>query len=298
MKFNSKGQENAYHKAIKRSFKAAAFDIDGTLTKLAKLHIPHKLLLKLGELAAKVPFIICSGRDIEHIKGKVKSICGAIESDSQILDGAANLKRKKSLRKIYVVCENGGSAFRYDCKTNSYSPLFEIPWPDKIITVDELARLLDKKLPWKIQVKARKQSIVLYYPPFFYIFPLLIRHLSALLANSTRRILKKEGLADFFHIEDSGIGTVVIPKDSGKGKSIARISKLLKISLQDFLVVGDMPEEGKNDCEFLCGQYGTAFSVGKQTVNIFPLPVYGANGKKLVGPEGTYYLLNQLNFDA
>lgn len=279
MKFNSTEQEKAYHKAIKHNFKAAAFDIDGTLTKLAHTNIPKKLLLKLAEVAGKIPFMICSGRDIDHIKLKVTTICS----------GHAH--------NFFIISENGGATYSYDCKKNSYTELFEIAWPE-IIKVEDLRLLLDRKLPWKIQVKSRKHSIVLYYPAIFYIFPPLIKSLSRFLAGSARRILKKEGYENYFDVEDSGIGTIIIPKDSGKGKAIKKISEHLKIPLRDFLVVGDMPEPGKNDAEFLSGKYGTAFSVGNQTHNIFPLPVYNNQGKKLKGPDGTLHLLNQIKADS
>ncbi len=280
MKFNSTEQEKAYHKAINHKFKAAAFDIDGTLTKLAHTSIPNKLLLKLGEVAGKIPFMICSGRDIEHIKLKVTTICS------------------QHAHNFFVISENGGATHSYDCKKQKYTLLFDISWPDKIITVDELTHLLNKKLPWKILVSARKHSIVIYYPAIFYIFPPVIKSLSRFLAASTRRILKKEGIADHFSVEDSGIGTIIIPNESGKGKAIKKLSEHLKIPLRDFLVVGDMPEPGKNDAEMLSGKYGTAFSVGNQTPNIFPLPVYNSHGKKLRGPEGTLYLLNEIKVDS
>ncbi len=282
MKFNSKEQETAYHRAMKHPFKAVAFDVDGTLTKLAKTHIPHKLSEKLGALIGKVPFIICSGRDIDHIKLKVSAIC------------AYRKGAKTGREKYFVICENGGSGYVYNCKTSKYKQIFEVPWPDNIITLDELSHLLEKKMPWKIITLPRAHSIVLHFPAFFYIVPILIRHLSALLALSLRRILKKEGLDNYFNVEDSGIGAIIIPKQSGKGKAIKILSTLLKIPLRDFLVVGDMPEPGKNDCEFLSGKYGTAFTVGKQTHNVFPLPVYNEHGKKLSGPEGTYCLLKNI----
>lgn len=282
MKFNSKEQEDAYHKAMNHVFKAVAFDVDGTLTKLAKTHIPHNLAQQLGKLVGKVPFVICSGRDIDHIKLKVASICNYHK-------GA-----QTGREKYFVICENGGTGYTYNCKTEKYKKIFEVAWPDKIITVEELSRLLNKKLPWKIIILPRAHSIVLHFPTFFYVLPILIRHLSALLSISIRRNLKKESLDAFFEVEDSGIGAIIIPKQSGKGKSIKKLSTYLKIPLRDFLVVGDMPESGKNDCEFLSGKYGTAFSVGKQTHNVFPLPVYNRRGKKMTGPEGTYCLLNRL----
>lgn len=274
MKFNSQEQEAAYRRAMSHAYKAVAFDIDGTLTKLGNLRIPRKLSEKLGELAGKLPFIICSGRDIEHIKLKIHAITGR--------------------KKYFIVCENGGAGYVYDCKSSAHKQLFEVIWPDKIITAAELSLLLDKKFPWKIVVQARAHSVILYFHAFFYIFPPLVKKLSSLLARATKRFLEKEGLSEYFNIEDSGIGVIVLPQASGKGKAIKKISTLLKIPLRDFLVVGDMPEDGKNDCEFLSGKYGTAFTVGKTTSNIYPLPVYNPQGKKLSGPEGTYCLLKTL----
>lgn len=284
MKFNSKEQEAAYRRAMKHAFKAVAFDIDGTLTKLAKLHIPRKLGEELGKLIGKVPFVICSGRDIDHIKLKVSSIC----------DHGAEGAAKTGWEKYFVICENGGSGYEYNCRSRKYKKIFEITWPDDIITPTELSYLLNKKFPWKIKIAQREHSIVLYFHSYLYFSPPLAKKLSSWLARATARALDREGLSKYFSVEDSGIGTIVIPKESGKGKAIMRLSKLLKIKLSDFLVVGDMPEEGKNDCEFLSGKYGTAFTVGKQTKNIYPLPVYNSRGKKMTGPEGTYHLLRAL----
>lgn len=285
MKFNSPAQEKAYIKAIKHKFKAVAFDIDGTLTNLAKITIPQKLLIKLGDLIGKVPIAICSGRDIDHIKNKVEQIC------------SASYKEKSGREKYFVICENGASSYAFNCKTNEYKEIFRIPWPDEVISMDAMVSLLKKKFPFKLVVKAREGSIILHFHAWLYVIPKLIFHMSALALFAIKHLLKKEGLDKYFEVQDSGIGNIIIPKESGKGKAIKRWSEYLGIALKDIAVIGDMPGDGKNDSEFLCGRYGVAFTVGKSTDRIYPLPVYNKEGRRLYGPHGTLELLSTLDFN-
>ena len=109
-----------------------------------------------------------------------------------------------------------------------------------------------------------------------------------------RNLFKKMDLDEHFLIQDSGIGCLIIPAESGKGKAVKRWAKHLKIPLKDILVIGDQPLKGENDEEFLNGHFGTSFTVGHQSHNTYPLPVLDERGRKLRGPEGTEYLLKAL----
>ena len=110
-------------------------------------------------------------------------------------------------------------------------------------------------------------------------------------------LFHKNGWSDEFSIQDSGIGNVILPKESGKGNAMQRWAKILKLSVKDLLVVGDQPEEGGNDEDFISGRNGIGFSVGGSTPYIYPLSVLSEAGTRLLGPEGTTALLGQVRWE-
>jgi len=283
MKLTS-AQKKAHDSAMKKKFKAAAFDIDGTLTDIRKFIMPGHLIKTLAHIPGHVPLAICTGRDIEHVQTRLQHICDA------------GPQTNEHRTRWFIFCENGGIGFFYDCRTQKYKKFFEIPWPNKKITQEAMQAFLKDRLGWHAVISIRTHSIIVHFPRPFYIFPRFINHVSKKTASRLTKIIDEMGLSKDFSVEDSGIGSVIIPRESGKGKAIKRWSEHLRIPIKDILVVGDQAQKGKNDAEFLSGDYGTSFTVGAQTPSVYPLPVLDSTGKKLWGPEGTQYLLEQIKF--
>lgn len=280
----SSAQTKAIKAAMKKKYRVAAFDIDGTLTHLAKFSIPGSLVHALANLPGHIPLVICTGRDVEHVQGKLAHICDA---DPENHDHRS---------RWYIICENGGATYSFNCKDGEVKKIFEIKWPSKKITKDALEAFIKDKLGWHAHIVIREYSLVVRFPNLAYLFPKMVRKMSKRTAKELNKILTELKLDKDFSVQDSGIGNVIIPSESGKGKAVGRLAKKLKIPLKDVFVVGDQAGKGENDEEFLSGKFGTAFTVGKLTKKTFPLPVLDQWGKKLNGPEGTEFLLREIHF--
>jgi HAD superfamily hydrolase (TIGR01484 family) len=287
MKFTSSVQEKAYKQAMKRKYKAAAFDIDGTLTHFARFLVPHSLSRKLDALTKNIPVAICTGRPLEYIRGELGHIVHQ--------------------KNAFVFCENGSIGYRYDPKTEDFKKILEIPWPHRAIKKDAMAAFLKDRFGWRIHIKHYKHTLVVIYPEWIYTFPKFARKVSARAAKDARKLLKEMDMHEHFTIRDSGIGLIVLPSNSGKGPAMQAWAKHLKIPVRSILTIGDQAGPGENDEDFLNGKNGTAFTVGKQTKNTWPLPVlensglsksgsFKSNPRKIWGPEGTESLLEQVKF--
>lgn len=281
MRFNSAAQEKAYKSAMSHVFKAAAFDIDGTLAEFGQSVIPEYLQEKLASFPQNFPIAICSGRDTHSIIQKLSEIHALTEK-----------YHKKS--KFYIIAENGGEAYLHDFKTEKSTEIFKIYWPEKKMLKADLARRIQQILPFYARTIDRGLTIIVHFPRAFYFFTPLIKKLSKRTCNSLEKFFIKEKIHNDFSVQDSGIGCIILPQESGKGRAIAKLAKHLKIPLNDFLTVGDKPEAGGNDQDFLNGKNGIGFTVGNLTKNVYPLPVFDSCGRRLQGPKGTHELLCQI----
>ncbi len=284
MNFISTQQEKAFHSAMKKKFKAAAFDVDGTLTHLGKPNIKKGLVNTLAHLPSHVPLAICTGREVHHLQSRLAHIC------------ETNVDGHNHRMRWTIFCENGSAGYTFDCKTQEYKKWFEIPWPEKEIKKTVLAAFITERLGWPARVVEREYSLVIRFPRFFYVFSRLVKRLSRKTNKRLNAILKELQLDHAFSAQDSGIGNIIIPHTSGKGKAIKLWAKRLKIPLQDILVVGDKAHAGGNDEEMLSGKFGTPFTVGSSTKNLHPFSVFDKRGRKLIGPDGTIELLSQVRF--
>lgn len=276
MKFISKKQERAHKKAMKTDFKAAAFDIDGTLTHFGRFMVPGSLLHKLDETGKKIPVAVCTGRPIKYVAGHL-----------------GHMAKKENW---FVFCENGGAGYKYNHEKEEFDQIYEISWPTNIITKDAMEAFIKDRLGWRVTVRMHEHTLVLVYHEWIYIFPQIARVVSAQTAKEVRKLMVDMKMDKYFSVQDSGIGLIILPKKSGKGNAMKAWAKHLRIPVGKILVVGDQAGSGQNDEDFLSGENGTSFTVGKQTKNTFPLPVLDQKKRKLWGPEGTEALLNQLGF--
>lgn len=282
MKFKSKDQVRAYKKAMARDYKALAFDVDGTLTTFAKFTIPDTLLSTLEQIPLEIPLVLCTGRPIDFIHNKMDSICNSTRNPEE------------QRRRWWIIAENGGAGYFYNGKKEEYEQFFEVKWPNEQIEMEVLAAHLKDKLGWHIQILKREYTLVVIYQKWMYLFPSLVKTASFRNSRKIRKILKKMGLDAQFTAQNSGLGTLILPKESGKGKAIQRLARYLKIPMKQILCVGDNPQAGGNDEDFLSGDFGTPFTVGPILKKTYPLPVLNEKQVHLSGPKGTEHLLRKL----
>lgn len=286
MPYHSIAQEKAaaavFKRAGKRSFKGIVFDIDGTLTPLSRWVIPSSLCKMLTGLPSSVHLALCTGRAFDDIQLRLAHIC----------QSAFDSHREQ--KRWALLAENGGVGYIQDPYHSKYTTFFEVAWPKHLITKDAMQAFIKDKFGWHVQVVIRPHSLVVRFHNWVYFFPKMTRLLSHRMAKKIRHLFSTMGLGKDFLVQDSGIGNLIIPEASGKGKAVKRWAQHIGISLEDVLVIGDQPAPGENDEEFLSGHYGTAFSVGGLTHHTYPLPVLDEQRKKLWGPEGTEYLLKKI----
>lgn len=281
MKFNSKDQERFYESAMKRDYKAAAFDVDGTLTEFAKFTIPDYLLATLEKIPLDVPLVLCTGRPLDFIKAKMDSICNATRNPEE------------QRRRWWIIAENGGAGYYYDPQSEGYVQFFSVDWPEEV-DMDTMSAHMKDKLGWHIKTLERDQSLVVIYQKWMYLFPRFVRIESRRIWGRIRTLLKRRGWDTLLSAQNSGLGTLIIPKTSGKGRAIQRLARKLNVPMKQILCVGDNPQPGGNDEDFLSGQFGTPFTVGKVIKKNFPLPVLDERHVHLTGPQGTNELLKQV----
>ncbi len=277
-------QSVALKRALHHPFKAVAFDMDGTLTKLSRFLIPSDLAATLITIPPQIPRALCTGRPLEYIHTQLEHIC------SHAPDPAAELER------WWIFAENGGIGYHWNSRKKEYQSFYEIPWPSGKITQDALEAFIKDRLGWMVTVRIRPYSMVVRYPHWIYFFPRLTRTVSRHTYKRLHRLLQDMKLEHDFSVQDSGIGNIILPKESGKGHAMERWAKALSLPLPDLLVVGDQPRPGENDEDFLSGHHGTSFSVGTFTENLYPLPVVDHRGRPLKGPEGTAALLRRVEW--
>jgi HAD superfamily hydrolase (TIGR01484 family) len=282
MKFRSKDQERAYKKAMARTYKAAAFDVDGTLTEFAKFTIPDDLLATMEKIPLDIPLVLCTGRPIDFLSGKMEMICNSTRNPEE------------QRRRWWIIAENGGAGYTYNAKIEEYEMFFEVKWPSEVIEMEVLAAHLKDKLGWNIKILQRAYTLVVIYPKWMYLFPRFVKARSLMVSKKITTLLKKRGLGKAFTAQNSGLGTLIVPKASGKGNAIKRFAKELGIPMKQVLCVGDSPQAGGNDEDFLAGHFGTPFTVGPVLKKTYPLPVLNDQHIHLSGPKGTKYLLDQI----
>jgi hydroxymethylpyrimidine pyrophosphatase-like HAD family hydrolase len=258
--------------------------VDGTLTKLSRFIIPSELSRTLANIPPNIPRALCTGRPLQHITTQLEHIC------SHAPDPAAEHAR------WWIFAENGGIGYRWNPRKKEYTPFYEIPWPSEKASQDALEAFIKDRLGWMVTVRLRPNSMVIRYPNWVYFFPRFTRAVSRHTYKRIHRLLQDMKLEHDFSVQDSGIGNILIPKESGKGHAMIRWTKELGIPLHDLLVVGDQPRPGENDEDFLSGQHGTSFSVGSLTQNLYPLPVLDHRARPLHGPQGTAALLRRVEW--
>lgn len=295
-----------------KSFKAAMFDYDGTLTAKGAYSIEPKIIEKIAELASNgFPIGICTGRQLESFLRRFKDIQKEIAKKYGV----------KTLENIYLLGENGAVGYYFNLKKNKYRIFYQTSWPKEIPKV-EFKRKLKEKMEKVIEIMGHKVPIVIrpldidipideIYEASYEIYKISVKFINGYQVKNlkTGKIYKAK---NYLHCGNSGLGCLICPHDADKDTAIKKFYEFLKKKrgvkfnpkdkhLREIMVVGDSPQKGGNDYYFLNGKYGTAFSVdeesnSKTSANFskMPYPVIDKKGKKLYHNKGALYLLNQL----
>jgi len=282
MHFNP-AQLTALDHAFHHPFKAVAFDVDGTLTHFARFLIPVFMAEALVQIPENIPRAICTGRDLKFIHTQLEHICSH-SPDPQ-----------KEQSRWTIFSENGGQGYRWNARKKDYESWFEVPWPAEP-KMDTLEAFGKDKLGSQGIFLLREHTMVIRHPDWVYLSPKFTRFMSRRSHRKMETLFAKNSWNKDLMIQDSGIGNVILPKASGKGHAMLRWAKELGVPVHDILVIGDQPEVGGNDEDFLSGHHGTAFSVGGLTHNVYPLPVLSHRGTPMKGPEATSSLLRRVEW--
>ncbi len=282
MKFNSPAQQDAYEDALKSPYKAVFFDIDGTLTPFSRFLIPQSLIDTLVKIPKDVQLIVCSGRLLQYMQGKLDHIFNCSD------DPEAERKR------WHVIANNGSESYVYNAEKDQYDLIRRVPWPDHLVTKDALEAFIKDKLGWSVNIQIREYTLVALFHKWLYLFPSLVSLFADRMGRRMNTLLEHMGLTGKIRAVNSGLGILLVPEESGKGHAVHHMVEHLGLKKSEVLCVGDRPQPGGNDEDMLNGDCGIGFTVGHTTPNKYPLPVLNENHVRLKGPEGTEYLIKQL----
>lgn len=243
-----------YKEALAKKYKAAMFDIDGTLTEIGKGEIPEPLARKLAELSLEVPLAFATGRSLESFLPKLE----------QILKYSPD--PEKSRINWHGIGENGALGYFYDPKTQDYKEFYRIEWPDDVINREELREKLVKRLGNLLHSTDLRVTQLLLRPRWDEGDTVEdnIEPRTAEIKKIAEEVIAEYEGADQFDILDSSIAVHLSPKHANKDKGIIEFAKHLGIELpaREILIIGDQAGEGRNDHELLRGEYGTPFTAG------------------------------------
>lgn len=289
---NQSQQLEFFKELMSKKYKAAAFDVDGTLTEIAEHGIPDFISEALVKLALQFPIAICTGRRLEHAVTKIDALYKA----------GLDIEFIKS--RIYMLCENGSIGYFYDLKRAEYIEFYRIQYPYSRAHMENMFEDVRNKLGYKMDSSfCNETSMVFQAENVNDPDKVALNARSYELAKEIQKIAAEHDTENLLRVATAGIGVIIFPKFGDKKDAVFKWAELLKdrgytfgIELREIFMVGDMPGELGNDKTFLDGSYGTAFTVGDLVKNSkWPVPVFDlANEQRMIGPRGTFRLLEQL----
>ena len=260
--------------------KLICFDVDGTLMETCRFELESAMIQSLLQVPSQVQLSICSGRPLEYTLQKLEPLFQAAQDP------------EKERSRWFIVTDTGSAAYRYDAETKTYQVIFEIPWPEAEMPQEKLAEILKRELGFFARIVIRTFTMVVVYPRWLYFFPRLLLPISKFFHKKTKQSLAKHHLLGTFHVKDSGLGNLINPVQSGKGQAVQILAKHLNIKSEETLCIGDRPDPGGNDEDFLDGTFGIPYTVGYSGKQA--RPVLNEQGITLKGPEGVRELLSDI----
>ncbi len=275
------------------------FDFDGTITEKGYYEPPKEMVEALVELAGKMPIAFCTGRQLESFeKHGVKCL----------IDGMSEEQRKKFLKNLFLIAENGSVGYAYDDGQDHYEEFYRASWPEEFIKREELSGILSREIAHYGDMLDSGHRVVMVMRTNLYDGDhtniKAVNTLSEQIYMVCKRVLTEidPNYEKHLHIGNSGIGVIICPANSDKDEGVRRFGEYLtqergmsfSKQFSEILVVGDSPQEGGNDRYFLSGRYGTSFTVGDLNPEILRLQaVVDKAGDRVMNAKGTLYLVKR-----
>jgi len=285
----------------KQKFKAAMFDFDGTVTEKGSVAPSEEMAKTLVKLAYRMPIAFCTGRQKSSFEEHgLKIILSNIEAKD----------RQKFLENLYLISENGSIGYAFNTQIDEYEEFYRVLWPKEFVDRKWLMDKMHELTEGFGKVHYDKHEVVVVIGSKYFDEDNNktingIYETSNKIYDITVKLLKEisPDYEKFVNVGNSGIGVVIVPKDGDKDYGILKFSEFLKdkrdmsfdARLSEILVVGDNPQIGGNDHNFLKGNYGTPYNVGEYVGDSkFPMQVFNQNGKKLLHDRGTIALIDEV----
>jgi len=288
-------QKLAFTDAMKRQYAGAIFDIDGTLTVRGDEFIPAFMIDALATLSLNLPIAVCTGRRLDQALDRISPIF--MRSKNPLY----------SQVQWVLICENGSVGYYFDEKTKKYIQFHKVDYPYPEEQRQELFHKLKEKFSDKTD-ECFMNEVSMVFRPLYRQDPdrEALRKRSYELGVLLQEAVSLMDPKKLISVSEAGIGVNISPANGDKDKGVLAFAKFLReqrgyqidAEARDILVVGDQPGALGNDRKFLNGVYGTPFTVGDTVMGkVWPLPVFEMHGdKRLIGPEGTLSLLQQVKF--
>lgn len=274
------------------------FDFDGTITVPGVYEPTRDMVQHLAKLAKVMPIAFCTGRQLESFEDHgLKALVKEIEPHDL----------EAFFENLYLIAENGSIGYKFNTDLDEFEEFYRVKWPEAIVPRDELMNALDNRIKGLGSVYYKKHRVVVVMRTDGHTSGdiELINSYSDRIYEVTKEFLGQivPDYEQYFHIGNSGIGVIVCPADGDKGRGIVEFGRHLAKSrgfgfdekYSEIMVVGDRPEEGGNDYDFLKGDFGMPFTVGNLAPGVgLPKPVFGADGERIMNDQGSIFLIRQL----
>ncbi len=279
-------------------FKAAMFDVDGTITEKG-IPAPSKKMAKtLVKVAKKVPIAFCTGRQLESFENY---------GLNTLIDEIPKRELEGFFENLFLIAENGSLGYRFNTDLDKFEEFYRVKWPSEFANRSELEEKLGREVEKYGKVHKSKGYpshrvvIVLTTNASYFEIKKVYEYSDKIYEKVVAYLEKMDSdYEKVVHVGNAGIGVLVGPADGDKDRGIQEFGKYLKNErgvelsedFREILVVGDRPDKGGNDFQFLNGKFGTPFTVGELGENGVAKPVKDKKGRRLMNSKGTIYLLN------
>lgn len=275
------------------------FDFDGTITDKGIWSPSQEMADALALLAQKMPIAFCTGRQLESfVRRGLTALIQEIKPEIRL----------PFMQNLFLFAENGTIGYEFDLQTEDFKEFYTAPWPTKFVVREYLQKVINEAVKEYGEVYFDAHKVVIVARTKLHAESDMdmdeVYRLSGEMAKICTKILKEidPDFEKYLHVGDSGIGVIICPANGDKDRAIQEFATLLKVrreleigrEAREILAVGDRPLLGGNDYFFLKGEYGTAYTVGDLTDDIWPKPVLNKNGRRLVHSQGTLCLIRSL----
>ena len=277
---------------------AVMFDFDGTITEPGDYQPHPDIIPWLVKLTHQMPISFCTGRQLESFEDHgLEYLMKAVEKS----------ELESFLENLYLVAENGSIGYRFNTDLDRFEEYYKVAWPEEVVERADLMKKLDEYVSEYGEVYFKKHRVVVVMRTKEHTSGDIeaIHACSAKIFELTQQFMSEmvPNYEDYFNIGNSGIGVIICPKDGDKSRGIKEFGRYLQENegmklgpkLREIVCIGDRPEKGGNDHDFLKGEVGSPFTVGNIVENAeYPKPVLGLNGEQIKHYEGTIEMIKKI----